>query len=121
MKNLHFYIQSVLVLIAGAIALQIPFRNYLEGYVVMLELIVGFYQFGMGILLRSKLSKDDLLLDIHFLASIAFIFLLMILGVVSPTWMKELWSFAIFGFPWVLAIYFLIVIDSLEYKRNYRV
>ncbi len=120
MKNLHYYIQCVLILLALSIAVQIPFQENLIGYVVMIEFLLGAYQLGMSVMLRCRLSRKSTLLQVHFFSSIAYLLALIGLGVLSPVWMDELWPFALFAFPWVFAILFLVTIDELERARHYR-
>lgn len=120
MKNLHFYIQCIMVLTALSLAVQIPLQRDLLGYVVMIEFVLGVYQMGMSLMLRSRLSKKSRLLQIHFFGSAAYLLALIGLGIFSPGWMNEWWQFALFVFPWVFAILFLVTIDELERARHYR-
>lgn len=120
MKNLHFYIQCILVLIALSLAVQIPAQRNLFGYVVLVEFILGVYQMGMSLMLMNKLTKKSRLFKIHFFSSLGYLFVLIVLGIISPAWMNELWTFALFVFPWAFALLFLIAIDELERARHYR-
>jgi len=121
MKNLHFYAQSTLLLIALCIAVQIPFQHQLMGYVVLVEFVLGIYQFGMGFLLKLKLSQPSLLLEIYFFGSLGYVIMLISLALLDFGWMDQVWIYALFIFPWIIAIYFLVVLDDLERKRGYRV
>lgn len=109
-----------MVLVALSIAIQIPAKRDLLGYVVMIEFFLGAYQLGMSIMLRAKLSRKSNLLQIHFFGAVAYILALVVLGILSPDWMDEWWSFALFVCPWGLAILFLVAIDELERARHYR-
>lgn len=120
MKNLHFYIQSIMVLIALSLAVQIPSQGDLLGYVVLIEFVLGVYQMGMSLMLRSRLSKKTRLLQIHFYSSIGYLLTLIVIGALGPAWMDEWWIFALFVVPWAFAILFLVTIDELERARHYR-
>jgi len=109
-----------MVLVALSIAIQIPLKRNLLGYVVMIEFVLGAYQMMMSFILISRLSKKSTLLQVHFLSSITYILALIGLGIFSPAWMDEWWQFALFVFPWAFAILFLVTIDELERARHYR-
>lgn len=110
-----------MILLALGISLQLPFRSDLLIYVGLIEFILGVYQLGMSFLLRPRLSSGTRLLELHFFISIFYIAALILIGILGPKWMDDLWTFALFIFPWVLAVFFLVVVDDLEYKRGYRV
>lgn len=120
MKNLHFYIQSIMVLMALGLAVQIPSHRYLIGYVVFIEFVLGVYQMGMSFMLLRRLSKKTQLLQLHFLSSWVYLLGLIGLAALDPEWMDDWWKFAVFGFPWALAILFLVTMDELERTRHYR-
>lgn len=120
MKNLHFYIQCLMLLLALSFAVQIPLKKELAGFVVLMECLIGIYQLGMSMMLFGKLSKHTLLMEIHLFGSMTYLILLAVLGMIGPTWMSEMWPFALYVFPWAIAIFFLVTIDELERKRNYR-
>lgn len=120
MRLLHFYIQSALVLLGLSIAVQVPIRQELFVYVVLLELFLVVYQTGMSVMLFTKLTKTSKLQHIHFFGSLAYLFLLIGLGVLDPQWMNQWWDIAFFVCPWVFIILFLVTIDDLERVRHYR-
>lgn len=121
MKNLHFYIQCVILLVAGSIAVQIPFNKDLFINLMLIEFFLGFYQLGMSTLLMAKLSYQPLLLRTHFYASWCFILSLILLGIISPEWMNtQRWQIALFVVPWGLAMLFLVALDEMERYRHYR-
>lgn len=109
-----------MVLVALSIAIQIPMQRDLLGYVVLIEFVLGVYQMGMSLMLRSRLSKKTRLLQVHFYGSLGYLFAVIGLGLLSPSWMDEWWIFVLFVIPWVFAILFLVTIDELERARHYR-
>lgn len=109
-----------MVLIALGLAVQIPAQRNLFGYVVLIEFILGVYQMGMSLMLMNKLSKKSKLFEVHFFSSLGYLVALIGLGISGPAWMDEWWSFALFVFPWVFALLFLVAIDELERARHYR-
>jgi 4-hydroxybenzoate polyprenyltransferase len=109
-----------MVLITLGLAVQIPAQRNLFGYVVMIEFILGVYQMGMSFLLMNKLSKRSRLFEVYFYSSLGYVVVLIGLGISGPAWMGELWTFALFVFPWVFALLFLVAIDELERARHYR-
>lgn len=120
MKNLHFYIQSVLLLVALCLAVQIPQRSEVEMILWLLQLVIGIYQLFMAFMLKMRLRQKSILIEIYLLSSVTYLFVLFWLGAIEPHWMKNWWYLAVFGLPWAFAIFFLVVIDELEYTRNYR-
>jgi hypothetical protein len=121
MKNLHFYIQSVMLIFALSIAVQIPFRGDFFFAVVCVEFFLGVYQLMMSCLLMRKLSYRPLLLQLHFFGTWAYLVLLIVLGMNEPTWMDDgRWTIALYIIPWAFAILFLVSMDEMERFRDYR-
>lgn len=119
MKNLHFYIQCIMLLVALAIAIQVPLNQSLMGALLLIEFFLGLYQMGMSLLLIGNLSKPSKLLKIHFLLAIAYLLSLFLIGFIAPNDF-EWWKPFIMVIPWGLAILFLVAIDELERARHYR-
>lgn len=101
-------------------AVQIPFDPEIIGYTILIEIFLLVYQTGMSLMLISKLKRKSELLYIHFISSLVYLSLIIGLGVMSPGWMDQFWVIALFVFPWVLIILFLVTIDDLERVRHYR-
>ena len=120
MKNLHFYIQSILVLLALSFAVQIPNDKHMLDSVILIEFILGVYQLGMSFMLMFKLSKKSKLLKLYFKGSLTYIFSLIVLLLLDMPGMNEWWEPALLVFPWAFAILFLVTIDDLERARHYR-
>lgn len=122
MKNLHFYIQFAMLIIALSIAIQIPFIEFMIAYVIMIELFLFTYQLIMSCMLMAKLSYEPLFLKIHFFGTWSYILILVLLSLISPAWMNsDYWKIALLIIPWAIAIFFLITLNDLERARNYQI
>lgn len=122
MKNLHFYFQFAMLIIALGIAVQVPFIKYLIAFVCLIELILFTYQLIMSCMLMAKLSYQPLFLKIHFFGCWSYILILILLSLTSPSWMNsDQWKIALMVIPWFIAIFFLITLNDLERTRNYQI
>jgi len=121
MKNLHFYIQSVMLILALSIAVQIPFNKDMFACILAIEFFLGAYQLVMSTLLNAKLSFRPILLRVHFYGSWVYIISLIIIGMSSTSWMTSgYWNLTLFIIPWAFAILFLVAMDEMERFRHYR-
>lgn len=121
MKNLHFYIQCSMLLLALSLAVLIPFENDFGSFVLILQFVLGVYQLSMSTMLMNKLSKPTKLLKYHCYMSWFYLLGILIFALSEPSWINNtFWIIYMLIIPWMLAIYFVVVIDDLEYHRNYR-
>lgn len=117
MKELHFYIQSLMFLLALACGLQ----GFLNGegfiYAMMIQFFLGIYQYGMSWFLMKKLRRPAPLLSIYFLAANLYLIILIFMSLNKRSFDDLQWQVFLFGLPWVLAIYFIVVIEDLLWVR----
>ena len=69
MKNLHFYVQSAMLILALSIAVLIPFEDSFLFGLLLIEFLLGIYQLTLSCILMKKLSQKTLLLKIYFYGS----------------------------------------------------
>ena len=118
MKELHFYFQSVMIILALAIAVQGPNLNDVYGFAVFLQFILGCYQYGMSWFLMLKLRRKSNLLLIYFCLVHLYFLIALFGGLGYIDWLSED-TLKIVGLavPGALAICFLVVIEDLLWKR----
>ncbi|WP_258101150.1 hypothetical protein [Marinoscillum pacificum] len=117
MKELHFYFQSVMIILALALAAQEPNLSDVYGFAVFLQFILGCYQYGMSWFLMLKLKKKSRLLIIYFILVPIYFIMLLILGQEYFEWQGDSFLYMLFGVPWILAIFFLVVIEELLRRK----
>lgn len=116
MKELHFYIQSLMILVALACGLQGPDQGVGYFYAGLLMFLLGVYQYGMSWMLITRLKRNKGLLTIYWVGVKGYLILLILLGL-SLDLSDFQWQVLVFGVPWIFAIYFLVVIEDLLWKR----
>lgn len=118
MKELHFYIQGAMILVALALALQTHQESSLWFLLGMLEFALGLYQYSMGWFLLIKLHRKSQRLNIYIASTSIYLLMLTFLDInYSDSMDGSIWKHAWFGMPWAFALYFLIVIEDLLWKR----
>ena len=117
MKELHFYIQGSMMLIALACAVQIPIDNSSVGGVVIIQVLLGIYQYGMSWFLMNKLRRNAPLLNIYFISVHVYFLVLVVFGLLNITNDVQL-MYLVYFLPWVFALFFLIVIEDLLWKKS---
>lgn len=122
MKELHFYVQSILILLALAIGLQEPFLENLDGTVILIQFFLGVYQYGMSWFLMLRLRRGNVLLLVYF--CLVPVYLLVLIfgsnGYIN-WWDDSIQQVMLYVIPWGLAIYFLVVIEELLRKKPVKV
>ena len=116
MKELHFYIQSLMILVALACGLQGPHEGVGYFYAVMIQFFLGIYQYGMSWMLMNRLTTRKGPLTIYWVGVKMYVILLILLGL-SLDMSDWQWQVLVFGVPWVFAIYFLVVMEDLLWIR----
>lgn len=118
MKELHFYFQSLLIILALACALQGPHDTEFIFYALYMQFFLGVYQYGMSWFLMLKLKRTSHLLLIYF-CLVHLYFLLGLFGGLGYVEWLDIKYLKILGSaaPWGLAIFFLVVIEDLLWKR----
>ena len=118
MKELHFYIQSILILLAMGLALQIWNNRDMVFYVLSIQFFLGAYQYGMSWFLIRRLSCNSPFLTIYFTSVNIYILALLFLSLIPDTLTSLQWKYILFGVPWVFSIYFLVVMENLLWRKK---
>lgn len=117
MKECHFYIQSVMILVAIACALQIPNDSSYVSWPLMIAVFLGTYQYGMCIVLMNKL-KHTRWLERYFYGANGYFIFIVILLMFDVNFSEGFWKITVVGLPWVLAIFFIVITEDLLWIRN---
>ena len=118
MKELHFYFQSVMIILALACGLQGPHDIEFGFYALYMKFFLGVYQYGMSWFLMLKLRRKSNLLLIYFCLVHLYFLIALFGGLGYIDWLSED-TLKIVGLavPGALAICFLVVIEDLLWKR----
>ncbi len=116
-KECHFYIQSIMLLIALSAALQLPTNDYYGAIIFVIAIILGIYQFGMSILLMIKLKRVRLI-KVYLYCTVGYFLFIVILPLSNIDISNGLYLELILWMPWVLAVFFVIATEDLLWIRN---
>lgn len=117
MKELHFYIQSVMILVAVALALQWPLGTDYSIFSLYIAFFLGIYQYGMSWFLMIRLRKRSFNLKLYFALVPTYFSVSILYGIYFPSLEDDFVGSVLFAMPGVLAIYFLVVIEELLWRK----
>ncbi|MEQ8469834.1 MAG: hypothetical protein RIC35_01535 [Marinoscillum sp.] len=117
MKELHFYIQSVMILVAMALALQWPLGTDYSIFSLYIAFFLGMYQYGMSWFLMIRLRRRSSFLKLYFFI-VHFYFILCLSGNQVRQWLDtDIFDRMLFVIPVGLAVFFLVVIEELLWRK----
>lgn len=118
MKELHFYIQGGMLLVALGCGLQSPLTPDTYWVAAYIQFFIGIYQYGMSWLLILKLRRKAPLLNIYFLLVKAY-FIILLSFVLNDSFDDQRILVLFQVVPWMFSVFFLIVMEDLLWKRPF--